>query len=234
MICCLWHAFSIKRAVATTLAFFSFGVRTRMLIDRLTSFRRWKVILSNGQPRRERRCSTLSRASRTHKNIKSVPGYFYCVLACICTTPALYLLLNSLVKHKSVKACCKSCGEHFVSTACTQVLGYDPDDENENDKAIELGLPQDLRGPIEHGTGLWRNQKERLDGSKRNRGGFKARLDEIWKITRGVLPPEVRWRFSINNKKTGANTQHAVHSSACVRSFSKSCGNHRDSFVRAL
>ena len=176
----------------------------------------------------------MPRASRTHKNIKSVPGYFYCVLACICTTPALYLLLNSLVKHTSVKACCKSCGEHFVSTACTQVLGYDPDDaETENEKALQLGLPQDLRGPIEHGTEVWRNQKERGDGSHRNRGGFKARINEIWKLAK-TLPEKDRWRFNTNNHKTGANTQHAVHSCACVRSFSKSCGHHRDSFVRAL
>ncbi len=84
--------------------------------------------------------------------------------------------------------------------------------------ALELGLPQDLRGPIivEEGGDktVWRHQVERVNGTHRNRGGFRKKVERIWKITKGVVPEAIRWRFSMNNKKTGANTQHAVHS--CV------------------
>jgi hypothetical protein len=84
--------------------------------------------------------------------------------------------------------------------------------------ALELGLPQDLRGPINYEEGgdktVWRHQVERRNGTHRNRGGFKAKVERIWKITKGVVPEAIRWRFSKNNKTTGGNTQHAVHS--CV------------------
>ena len=47
--------------------------------------------------------------------------------------------------------------KHLVSTACTQALGYDHQLDDEFDKAVELGLPNDVRGALEV-EDVWRNQ----------------------------------------------------------------------------